>query len=208
MEMLCIMWQNNTDRISGTVDQLARLCRCTPEEVEAATKEIRSADVCETVNGGAVYTLISRRRARELEVSKIKSDAGKQGGRPSDLEKQNESKTKANEKAASASASASASVPEGMQGEPKQPNPSLLALEVHQAFPNPPTIPAARVVGNVAELIESGYTAAQIREAITKSRKLGKWGPQSADSLTDPAKFQKWLSAEQEQDKPKHRMAI
>jgi hypothetical protein len=84
----------------------------------------------------------------------------------------------------------------------------LLALECHKAFPHPPTIPAARVVGNVAELLESGYTAAQIREAITKSRKLGKWGPQSADSLTDPAKFQKWLTAEPEQQAARPRMAI
>jgi hypothetical protein len=95
-----------------------------------------------------------------------------------------------------------------MQGEGKKPNPSLIALECHKAFPHPPTIPAARVVSNVAELLASGYTPDQIREAIRRSRKLGKWGPQSADSLTDPAKFQKWLTAEPEQQAARPRMAI
>ena len=100
----------------------------------------------------------------------------------------------------------SSSSPEGI-GEPKEPNPSLIALECHQAFKNPPKFAAARVIGNVAELLASGYAPDQIREAIRRSRKLGKWGPQSADSLTDPAKFQKWLTAEPEQnDRP--RMAI
>lgn len=97
--------------------------------------------------------------------------------------------------------------PEANTTKPKD-NPSLLALECHKAFPHPPTIPAYKVVSNVAELLESGYTASQIREAITRSRKLGKFAPQSADALTDPARFQKWLTAEPEQQAARPRMAI
>lgn len=155
MEMLCIMWQNNTDQISGTIDQLARLCRCTPAEVEAATKEIRSADVCETVNGGAVYTLISRRRSRELQVSKAKSDAGKQGGRPSASEKQTESKTKANEKAPSASASASAS--ESVTEEDKDSGPSI-------APPPPAAVPTLAEVRAYASSPACGFRADRVEE--------------------------------------------
>jgi hypothetical protein len=81
----------------------------------------------------------------------------------------------------------------GTEGAAKALSPQLLALEAHGCFVGAPSLPSARVVSNVSELLENGHNAEQLRAVFEWCKKRPEYGPQSPDSLTDPSKFQGWL---------------
>lgn len=76
------------------VQQIAKMLSSTVSEIAPLIDELEALGVMSRDEKGAIF---NRRMAREGEISDIRSDAGKKGGRPS--KKQNESKTKANDKA-------------------------------------------------------------------------------------------------------------
>ena len=66
IEILGAMHQNGrTGVLTGTAEQLSRVCRCTPPEVVQAFSELRSNGVAEVSEHDGVYTIVSRRMRRE-----------------------------------------------------------------------------------------------------------------------------------------------
>ncbi|MFW6132182.1 MAG: hypothetical protein ACOC5F_06270 [Candidatus Aminicenantaceae bacterium] len=109
IEMLAIMSKSEKKGfllINGKQIKSKLLAKLVGEDeviVEELLNELKENGVYSIDESGVIYC---RRMARETKLSKIRSEAGKLGGRP---KKQNKSKNKSKRKALSASASASAS---------------------------------------------------------------------------------------------------
>lgn len=69
------MLLEKTDRISGTLEQLSRVCRCRTAQMNLAISELKSFKIAEvSIQNG--YTVIAcRRLQRELEVSNLRRQA-------------------------------------------------------------------------------------------------------------------------------------
>ena len=70
LELLCGM--HNLDQsgvITGTADQIARICRCSCVEFVQAVNELRTNHVGEITERNGVYTIVNRRMKREYEAS-------------------------------------------------------------------------------------------------------------------------------------------
>lgn len=70
LELLCGM--HNLDQsgvITGTADQIARICRCSCVEFVQAVNELRANHVGEITERNGVYTIVNRRMKREYEAS-------------------------------------------------------------------------------------------------------------------------------------------
>ena len=97
-----------------TIKDLANLTRISEKETLDLLAELREKDIFSETSEGIIY---NRRMAREAEISSVRAESGRRGGRPKSKSKakvkQNESKVKAvcesKTKAPSASASAYAS---------------------------------------------------------------------------------------------------
>jgi hypothetical protein len=74
MDLLCAMYSGNTGDLTGTAEQLARIARCTPEEVAAALDELqltKTANVtchANVTESHKIFTVMSRRIARECKI--------------------------------------------------------------------------------------------------------------------------------------------
>lgn len=75
----------------------------------------------------------------------------------------------------------------------RTPSAHVLALEAHACFAHPPRQADARVIAQVAELLQS-YSVEQIRSVYRWMSQTGRFKPRSADTLTSPAKFQQWMA--------------
>ncbi len=74
VDWLCVMWQDNTYRLRGTHEQLARMARCTPLEAEATIADLRAHRAADVTRSHGKVTLISRRFKRELGARKSAND--------------------------------------------------------------------------------------------------------------------------------------
>lgn len=97
MDALCAMMESGSDRISGTLAQLSRICRCTETDMERAIADLKQSKTCEIVKQNESNTLICRRLSKKLKISKVRASVGKQGGSKPKAKskltlKQNESK--------------------------------------------------------------------------------------------------------------------
>lgn len=99
------MMLNNTDHISGTVEQLSRICRCRPSQMDLAVAEIKNFGIGEVSEQNGCITVACRRLSRAVDLSHKRSFAAS-----------SRQQTDNNKGARSASASYS-DLPEGMQGE-------------------------------------------------------------------------------------------
>lgn len=73
------MMLSGTGSISGTDDQLARLCRCRLQQIQLAKHELKKFKVAEiTVNRNST-TLACRRLVREHEIRELRKKAGSKG---------------------------------------------------------------------------------------------------------------------------------
>lgn len=57
-------------QITGTAQQLARVCRCTAAEAEDAIAELKQTRTADVFERAGIYTLINRRMKREFEENK------------------------------------------------------------------------------------------------------------------------------------------
>lgn len=70
LELLCGMHSlDHCGVITGTADQLARVCRCSVVEFVQAVDELRSYRIGEITERNGVYTVVNRRMRREHEAS-------------------------------------------------------------------------------------------------------------------------------------------
>lgn len=66
IDMLAAMWEvKDRGVLQGTVHQLARVCRCSPEEMDAALHEIEANNVANITRDNGVITVMSRRMIRD-----------------------------------------------------------------------------------------------------------------------------------------------
>jgi len=68
-----------TAEISGTIEQLARLCRCRPQQIQVAEVELKKFNVAVISHSGDSITIANRRRVRELEIKELRRKAGSKG---------------------------------------------------------------------------------------------------------------------------------
>ena len=70
-----VMMINRTDRISGTDEEIARLCRCLPEQTRATHEQISRTKAATTHEQNGIKTWVCRRFSRELRISKLRGMA-------------------------------------------------------------------------------------------------------------------------------------
>jgi hypothetical protein len=73
-ELLCCMF--NLDRcgqVSGTIDELARMCRCASSECLQSVSEIRARDIAEVTEKDGVYVIVNRRMRAEYKARDSKT---------------------------------------------------------------------------------------------------------------------------------------
>lgn len=71
------MMLRGTAQITGTVEELSRLCRCRPSQMSLAVAELKKHQIGEVIEQNGDITLACRRLFRGLEISRLRSDAGK-----------------------------------------------------------------------------------------------------------------------------------
>src|SRR5580704_12117989 len=67
IELLSTMFIENTDQISGTTEELSRDARCSVADITTFIEEARSQQFCDVTECNGVYTIVSRRFAREAK---------------------------------------------------------------------------------------------------------------------------------------------
>lgn len=67
MELLSTMFIENADQISGTIDELSRDARCSVPDITTFIEDARSQQFCDVTECNGVYTIVSRRFAREAK---------------------------------------------------------------------------------------------------------------------------------------------
>lgn len=84
MDALCAMMEQGTDRLAGTVEQLARVCRCSPTDLQAAVADLQANNAAEIVQANLKQNpsiiLVCRKLSRDLEIRHLRSVAGSKGG--------------------------------------------------------------------------------------------------------------------------------
>ena len=79
MDALCAMMERKTHSLTGTPDQLARVCRCSVSDILTSCQELEEKGAANVVRQNDSITLTCRKRHRELEVSGLRSKAGRAG---------------------------------------------------------------------------------------------------------------------------------
>ncbi len=84
MDILCLMHKNSeSGKLEGTINQLSRPCRCTPDELADALAELAESGAANVTpalrvtNYNAKVTVMSRRMVRDLESRKSSADRQK-----------------------------------------------------------------------------------------------------------------------------------
>jgi hypothetical protein len=68
MDLLCAMHElDRSGLITGTTDQLARLCRCTAVEISVAVSELKETKAADVTERNGIVTVINRRMLREAK---------------------------------------------------------------------------------------------------------------------------------------------
>lgn len=70
IDVLCAMHTNGSGELTGTVDQLARIGRCSSDEMRAAIAELESTKTASVTERNGIITLVSRRIARDVKARK------------------------------------------------------------------------------------------------------------------------------------------
>ncbi len=81
IDLILFMWDNHTrGELIGSVDEIARMVGCPPDEARFALlllQQKKTADIVLLPSGE--FHIVSRRMKKDIEISKIRSDAGKNG---------------------------------------------------------------------------------------------------------------------------------
>jgi hypothetical protein len=76
-EALNTMMLRGSDRVEGTLQQLSRLCCCENDEMTTAVQQLSEQNVAQVNEQNGNISIINRRMARELEIKRLRSEAGK-----------------------------------------------------------------------------------------------------------------------------------
>lgn len=69
---ICAMHEDGRRGVlSGTPEQLARICRCSPDEIETAANELKATNAATVTIRNGVVTLVNRRMQREEKVREM-----------------------------------------------------------------------------------------------------------------------------------------
>jgi hypothetical protein len=79
MDALCAMMERSTDRLSGTQEQLAQVCRCPVAALSVALDDMETQGAAEIHRHDGIVTIISRKRRRDMEIHAKRAAAGKKG---------------------------------------------------------------------------------------------------------------------------------
>lgn len=77
MDMICRLHElNQGGKITANVQQLARLCRCSDVEMQAAIVELQTTDSAEVYERNGSFTIVCRRMKKAAELSAKRKQAG------------------------------------------------------------------------------------------------------------------------------------
>lgn len=77
IDLICALHELPTGgSVSGTAEQLARLCRCTVSDMHSAISELRTTQTADINDREGVYSVVCRRLRKEAEISRKRADAG------------------------------------------------------------------------------------------------------------------------------------
>lgn len=114
VDAISSMMEGATDRLSGTPEQLSRVCRCSVSDFIAAIDDLSANNAADVHKHSGSITIINKKRRRELEISHLRQKAGAKGG----AKTQQELKLLAN----SSNSNSDSVVPEGVEGEGEKPS--------------------------------------------------------------------------------------
>src|SRR5690349_18776272 len=81
MDILCAIHSlDNYGKITRTLEQFAKLARCTPQEMRSAIDELKEMEVADITEIESKITIISRRMKKDQELRDKRADAGREGG--------------------------------------------------------------------------------------------------------------------------------
>lgn len=76
IDLLCAMHElGRAGELRGTTEQLARLARCLPAELEAALTDLQSTDAASVEQRNGIWTVVCRRMKKAADISHIRSIA-------------------------------------------------------------------------------------------------------------------------------------
>jgi len=201
-EALNVMMANDTDRLTGTVAQLARMLRCSEAECAAAIKELKETGVADVTErnapGGNLSTILSRFRERlykQREINRLRQDRFRKNKAVTHVSHECHSALLCSYGKTTTGEHVSNQEPGVKEGAGNHSGDSVenLALAAHRAFPDPPVRASALVLANVDDLLRAGHTPERLRQVFTWAGQPGDYKPQSPASLTDPSRFQGYL---------------
>lgn len=76
IDFVCSMWDAKVDRVSGTAQDLSRLCRCSEGEMVDAVHELALKNAADIEEQNGFFTVICRRLRKQQELSKIRAKSG------------------------------------------------------------------------------------------------------------------------------------
>lgn len=68
LELLLVMYEKETFKVSGSYEELSQLTACTPSVFACAVTELKEKEVANVTLGNGIVTLLSRRLKRELTI--------------------------------------------------------------------------------------------------------------------------------------------
>lgn len=74
------MHDGRIGQVTGTPEQLSRLCRCNAADMNSALLELQATGAANVSERSGVFTVACRRMKKALEISRIRSEAGRKGG--------------------------------------------------------------------------------------------------------------------------------
>lgn len=81
IDLVLFMWDNHTrGEMTGSIDEIARMVSCQVEETKFAIlllQQKKTADI--TLLPSGEFHIVSRRMKKDIEISRIRSEAGKNG---------------------------------------------------------------------------------------------------------------------------------
>lgn len=80
IDLLCSLHDGGISGVTGTAEQLARLCRCGADAMQLALEELERTGAANVSRDGEMYTVVCRRMKKAEDTSKKRAAAGSKGG--------------------------------------------------------------------------------------------------------------------------------
>lgn len=80
IDLLCSIHDGRIGQVTGTADQLSRLCRCDAASLTAALHELQASRAANISERSGVFTVVCRRMKKATDISRVRAEAGSKGG--------------------------------------------------------------------------------------------------------------------------------